>query len=261
MIKEFYTTQLQAGLGLIEETRKLINLWTPGMSATELNRTALESGVFPNITSRRLRNIVVESFKPRFLVNDGAPAKLLKNLDGKLNSREYSQLLFIYTCRANLILTDFVNAIYWDAYGSGKDSISVEDVRRFVKRANEDGKTFKPWSESTITRVSRYLSACCADFGLLESGEKSVRRILPFQIEPSVMAVLAYDLHFSGYGDNQVLSAFEWSLFGMDREDVLNEFKRFALRGWWIVQSAGDVIRIGWQYKSMEELLDGFTQG
>lgn len=31
-----YTTQLQAGLGLIDETKTLLDLWEPGMTAVQL---------------------------------------------------------------------------------------------------------------------------------------------------------------------------------------------------------------------------------
>lgn len=53
-----YTTQLQAGLGLVQETRLLLNLWSPGMSSPALYLAALNSGQFPNVSARRLRNIV-----------------------------------------------------------------------------------------------------------------------------------------------------------------------------------------------------------
>lgn len=261
MSKRFYTVQLSAGLGLIEETRKLLDLWSPEISGSELTRRALESGQFPNVTSRRLKNIVSEGFKPRYMVNDGAPAMLLKNSVGKLSNREFSQLLFVYTCRAHLILEDFVREVYWNAYSSGRGTVSIDDARKFVQRANEDGKTFKPWSEGTIDRASSYLGACCADFGLLESGEKKVRNILPFQIEARVLAILAYDFHFEGLGDNSVLNHSDWKLFGMERDDVLNEFKRHARKSWFIVQAAGDIVRIGWQAKNKEDLLNVIVDG
>ena len=39
-----YTTQLQAGLGLFDETRTLLELWQPGMNGNLLKRAALASG-------------------------------------------------------------------------------------------------------------------------------------------------------------------------------------------------------------------------
>ena len=77
-----YTTQLQAGLGLAPETRVPPELWTPGMSAVQLYAVALHSGRFPTVTARRLRNIVMECFAPRYLINHGAPAAHLQRLAG-----------------------------------------------------------------------------------------------------------------------------------------------------------------------------------
>lgn len=260
MTNESYTTQLQAGLGLIDETKKLLEIWSPDISVTELKHKARESGEFPNITFRRLRNIVVESFKPRYLVGSGAPAIHLKQLMNELSRREFNQLLFLFTCRANLVLADFIRKIYWPSYMAGKDTVTNEEAKDFLLRANEDGKTFKTWSEGTITRVARYLTNCCSDFGLLETGNKSVRKILPFQIEAIPLIYLSYDLHFSGLGDNSVLGHSDWGLFGLEREDVLDELKRQALKGWFIVQSAGTASRIGWQYETMEAVVDALAR-
>ena len=42
-----YTTKLQAGLGLVPETKLLLQLWEPSMSVPVLYQQALESGQFP----------------------------------------------------------------------------------------------------------------------------------------------------------------------------------------------------------------------
>ncbi len=65
---QLYTTQLGAGLGVIAETRILLDLWHPGMTSSALYQAALDSGDFPNATARRLRNMVAECFAPRYLV-------------------------------------------------------------------------------------------------------------------------------------------------------------------------------------------------
>lgn len=253
---QFYTTQLQAGLGVIDETKTLLDLWESGMNSGQLFQSALDSGMFPNVTARRLRNIVAECFAPRYLCDQAKPAELLRSLYPILTTREFNQLLFVYTCRANRILYDFVREVYWDRYVGGHMELSTETARDFVNQANQDGKTQKSWSDSTLRRVAAYLTGSCADFGLLESGRKSVRSITPFRIESKVLLFLAYELHFKGVADNNLLSHYDWGLFGCAREDVLSELKRLSLQGHFIVQSAGDVTRIEWPYKSWEELID-----
>ena len=77
--KDYYTTKLQAGLGLIDETKLLLNIWDTNLDTASLFQSALNSGQFPYVSARRLRNIVAECFAPRYLVNNAQPAKILKN--------------------------------------------------------------------------------------------------------------------------------------------------------------------------------------
>ena len=255
-----YTTQLQAGLGLVNETKTLLELWSPGMSANQLHQVALESGRFPTVTARRLRNIVVECFAPRYLSANANAAKNLRLLAPAISSADLTQLMLIFTSRANPILGDFVRQVFWPRYAGGYMQLTNEDARYFVERGIDDGKTVKRWEETTVRRVSAYLTGCCADYGMLERGARSTRRILPFRVSQTVAAYLAYELHFAGVGDNALLNHEDWHLFGMAREDVLEEIKRLSLKGHLIVQAAGDVIRISWKQPNMETLCDVLTQ-
>ena len=258
--RSFYTTQLQAGLGLISETKELLELWVPGMSVSQLNQVALDSGRFPNVTARRLRNVISECFSPRYLISKGAPAQHLKTLSGSVSGSDISQLFLLFTARANPILSDFIRDVYWSRYAGGYAEISTIDARAFVERAIDDGKTSIRWSESTVRRVSAYLTGCCADYGLLERGTRSSRRILPLRISHITAAYLAYDMHFAGMSDNALLTHPDWQLFGLAREDVLEELKKLSLKGHLIVQAAGDIVRISWKQPSMEALCDVLSE-
>src|SRR5439155_15276885 len=113
-----YTTYLGAGLGVVEETRALLELWKSGMGATTLEKAALSSGRFPKMSARRLNNLVTDCFARRYLVEDGRPALWLKALAAQLGPRAFEQMAFVYTCRANDILADFVREVYWPRYGA-----------------------------------------------------------------------------------------------------------------------------------------------
>ncbi len=254
-----YTTQLQAGLGLLEETRQLLQVYQPGMSASQLYEAALASGRFPLVTARRLRNIVAECFAPRYM-RDPHVAARLKSLVDRFTTAELNQLLFIYTARANLVLADFVREVYWARYSAGRNDLQLEDARTFVANSVREGKTQKPWSETTIKRISSYLMGCCADYGLLTTTGRNQRSIAAYRILPKVAAYLAYDLKFSGLGDNQIVSSSDWDLFGLERADVRDQLKRLSLQGLLIFQAASDVVHIGWTYKNMEELIDVIAQ-
>ena len=257
MIKQpFYTTQLQAGLGLIEETQALLNQWQPTMGAQELFNAALESGEFPNVTARRLRNIVAECFAPRYIHPQHQPAKWLQMLSHRVSPRALNQLFFIYTARANLILRDFVTQVYWERYASGYEEISNEDSKEFVHRATFDGRTAKLWSETTIKRLSSYLLGACVDYQLLHPLTRSARQITPIRIDSCAIVVLAYDLHLQGIADNNLFAHPDWQLFGLQPEDVRDELKRLSVHKFWIIQTAADAVAISWTHKTMEEVVD-----
>ena len=133
--KHPFTTQLQAGLGLFDETRVLLDLWHPGMNGNALKQAALASGRFPTLTARRLRNIVIESFAPRYLAEQAQPARLLKRLQLALTPADLRQLMLLYTCRANAILSGFIRGTYWPAYAAGAATMDNATARAFVQRS------------------------------------------------------------------------------------------------------------------------------
>jgi len=255
MSVQFYTTQLQAGLGLKEETKGLFELWQTGMNTQELCDVALDSGSFPNVTARRLRNIVAECFFPRYLRNEGV-AQQVKELLPRLSSSEMSQVFYLYTARANFILAEFVKNVYWQKYASGYQNLHVEDSKEFVELGLQDGKMKKSWSETTIKRVSSYILGCLVDYNFLEVESRSERRITPPRLADNLAVYLAYELHFSGLGDNAVINHPDWQLFGLSSQDVREELKALAVNRHWIIQAAGEVVQISWAYTNMEEVID-----
>lgn len=250
-----YTTQLQAGLGLVNETPLLFELYQPGMSSSELFASALASGRFPLVTARRLENIVRECFVPRYLRQQGI-ADTLKKFIPHLQRDEILQVMLLHTARANAILSDFIREVYWPLYMAGRETLEKDAALQFVKHAIQEGKTQSAWSEGTVDRVASYLLGACTDFGLLAPRRTGPRKLTPPRLQLKVAAYLAYDLKLQGLGDNQLLNHPDWQLFGLEWNDVRDQLKRLSLQGLLILQTAGDVTHISWQYKSMEELID-----
>lgn len=256
-----YTTQLQAGQGLVDETRTLLAIWEPGMTTSQLHHAALTSGRFPNMTARRVRNVVAECFAPRYLVDDAQPARTLKVLDQSLSLPELKLLFLLFTCRANEILGDFVTEVYWRRYAGGYSAITKEDAERFVIRALDARKMVKRWSDSTIRRVSAYILGTLGDYGLLSRASAGTRRLQAVHVTPVVVAYVAHDLHFAGVSDSALPSSKEWSWLGIEPAEVIENLKQIALRGWIIIQTSADLTHISWRFKSMEEFCDAIANG
>lgn len=69
----------------------------------------------------------------------------------------------------------------------------------------------------------------------------------------------AHEIHFKGFSDNSILEAPDWKLFGLAREDVVQQLDKAARGGHFILQYSGDLLRISWKYKTMEECLDAIA--
>jgi len=255
-----YNAQLKSGLGVIEETRTLLDLWTPGMKTQELFHLALNSGGFRNISATRLRDIITKCFFYRYLTDADYPAWLLKRLKPVLSNGEFTQLLFLFTARKHAILYDFIKQVYWDHYGNCRDMVNIEDARGFVLEAYRQGKLPGQRSEYTLKRIASGLVRCCVDYKLLASGRQSEHKILPFRIEKITSLFLVYDLHFSGMGDNAVIGHPDWELFGLQREDVLGELKMLSLTNYFMVQTAGEFTRIEWTHDCWEEFINAIAE-
>jgi hypothetical protein len=59
--------------------------------------------------------------------------------------------------------------------------------------------------------------------------------------------------------DNSILEHPDWSLFGLDRTAVVRELRR-AAEGHYIVQYSGELLRLSWKHRTMEECLDGIAE-
>ncbi|MHB9006338.1 MAG: BrxA family protein [Limisphaerales bacterium] len=257
-----YTTQLQAGLGMIPETLGLLRLWEPGLIPSHLADRAIAEGLFSRATARRARNIVAEMFAPRYLADNGAVASRLKSLlDHRFHPDALVQLCFLQTARAQRIFRDFVIDAYWPKYAAGAAFLVKDDAERFVLQALDAGRMRKRWSATTIRRVSGYLIGCCVDFGLASAGDRTQRPIKRFSIRPEVALYLAHDLHFGGLSDLDIVHHADWRLFGLEAREVIRLLGTVGRDGHWVIQAGADLVRVSWKYRTMEECLHVLAEG
>jgi hypothetical protein len=256
-----YTVALAKGQGMPSETILLLKVWQEGMSAMELKRHVIAEGLLPKATNHRASDLVSRVFAPRYLANGATAAKNLKQLIAlSVPADRLLQLFLIYTARANLILRDFITEIYWPRYNAGSRVLQRQDALDFMKSAHAAGHMLKNWSDVMKTKMTRYLLSALTDFKLTRDMPYGQREIVPFGIQPTTTLYLAHEAHFSGLSDNAMLDHADWKLFGLDRQEVLEELRKVTAEGHFIVQFSGDLLRVSWKYKTMEECLNGIAQ-
>jgi hypothetical protein len=230
------------------------------MSSTELAQVVLAEGVLARSSARRVTDLVRSVFARRYLVDDGQPAAYLRFLlERKTDHAVIRQVMLIYTARIHTILRDFIAGVYWVRYSAGAEAISRTDAEDFIKRAMTDGRISRPWSATIQLRVAQYLTGALADFGFVDDVKKKERPLRPYRLLTETALFLAHEIHFKGFSDNSILEAPDWKLFGLTREDVVQQRDKAARGGHFILQYSGDLLRISWKYQTMEECLDAIA--
>jgi bacteriophage exclusion system BrxA-like protein len=255
-----YNTALCKGQGMLPETLRLLQAWDPGMTSLQLAEKVRSQGILPKATAQRVSDIVTRAFAPRYLRANGQPAGWLRLLVQKgVGIDRLNQIFLIYTAREHQILYDFIREIYWPRYSAGAQFLFREDSVSFIKSAQASGRMKTRWTEGNNTRIGRYLLSALYDFKMIGEPRGDRRPILPFSVSASTIIFLVHELHFSGVNDNQILTHSDWQLFGLTHTDVLSELRRLGKQGGFIIQS-GDIVRISWSSKRMEDCLDGIAQ-
>ena len=244
---------------MISESLALFNLWEPGMSVAELKSKAVQEGVIGRATALRVKDIVGRVFAARYLCDDTNPALHIKQLiDLGVPANRLNQIFLIYTTRAHDVLHDFITEIYWGKYTAGATLISRQDALEFLDRAANNGIIAPRWSDTMMLRVARYLTGCLTDFQMAGNDHGGKREIIPFKIQPLATLFLAHEIHFSGLSDNALIEHPDWRLFGLEPMDVRYELERSS-SGHFITQFSGDLLRVSWKHKTMEDALIGLA--
>ena len=260
MAEARYTTNLSKAQGIVPETLELLELWEPGMSVGELKTRVRAMGALGKATQARVDDVVGRAFAQRYLTGDGRPARWLQRLlAAGAPRRLLLQLTLLYTARANLILHDFIREVYWIKDASGAGEVIKQDARDFIEKAVSRGALERRWSDNMVEKVTRYLLGTLVDFELIEDNRYGQRQIRPLLVLPETVAFLAYELHFSGVPDEELVRHPDWALFGLSTSAVIASLQKAAMQGHLFVQHSGAIVRVEWKYETMEDVVDALA--
>lgn len=252
-----YTTSINKGAGMIEETRTLLEQWHPDESLDVFTRRVQEEGLLGKATACRTRDVVRRIFAPRYLKPTDNPARLLKQiLSSNLPGQVFTELVFLYTARENPLVRDFTIREFWPAVRRGRTIMDTDAVLAFLSEAHYDGRLDKQWSDNVSARVARTLLGLLRDVGFLREYVRGRREIVDYRITDEGTALIARELHESGITDSSICSHADWGLFGITPQSVLERLDGLGEHRGVIVQQAGSVVHLTWTIGSVEELID-----
>ncbi|MCS5488900.1 DUF1819 family protein [Algoriphagus limi] len=244
-----YNSNLAKGSGLVNETLTLIEFYENGESKSEFITRCISHNVLNKSTEHRTKDIINLVFFDRYWRDNENVVQYLKLLrEAGLSLDALKSLMFIYTARANQVLFDFVLELRKEKHSK---KVTRETSKAFLLRAISDGLA-PGWSDSMITRVSSYLVSCLNDFDLLDN-EGFLKWNLP---DSRVCNFFLHELHFKGYSDEKMAHDELWILLGLDFYQLIKEIERISFKGLIIFQYSGEILKIGWTFKTMQEYID-----
>lgn len=247
------------GTAMVNETRHLIQHWHPTENVDSFVRRVQAEDLLGRQTAQRAKDIARKVFAARFLLPNNKPAQLLKQIvEAGLPHKTFVEILFLFACRADILLYDFTLYVYWEAVSRRRRKIFTQDVLDFFESAAVDGRILSPWSEGTQVRTARGLLATLRDVGFLRdfARGKPEREIVPYYLSDEGVACLARYLHESGFSNSALCEHRDWSIFGLNREQVCDRLDQLGEHRGLIIQKAGSVVSITWNVNSMEELIN-----
>lgn len=259
--RHYYSTALAQAQGILPDCVQLFEHWEEGMSATDLFASTRSLGILGSDSERRARNIVIEGFGSRFLrAPHDSVAPFLKSLIAKADPRLRLEIILLYALRQHGIFFDFMVEIYWPAIRAGRMTLDRSETSTLIDRGRIDRKLATDWSETMRDKVGSYVMGIARDFELVADSRKGTRAIQQWIPSDGLILYLAYDLHFFGLTDDEVLAADEWRALGLEREDVIAYLHRLDQRGHLTLQDSGIICRIEWKYRDRSLLNDALLR-
>jgi hypothetical protein len=246
--KYTYNTNLAKGNGFVNETLTLIEFYEEDDTKQTFLHRCVSQNILDKSTEYRTKDIINLVFYDRFWKSNNIIKSLKILRENGLSLEALTTLIFIYTARANKVFFDFVLVLN-EFFQSKK--ISNENSKSFLLEAISDNKA-PSWSDKMIQRVSSYLISCLKDFDLIDR-DGFLKINFPDQ---KVINYLVHELHFNGKTDAEIVKDDVWKLLGLSEYDVLKEIDKISFRGTFIFQYSGEIIKIGWNYKNMEEFIE-----
>ena len=256
----FYkTSTLTKGAPSFDELRTLFQNWKTDEEPIDFARRLRTEGILVKQTAQRADDLVLRMFRSWFLSPDTqAAARIQKILRKNVDWQTLNELFLLYKSRAETVLYDFLILGFWAQFQDGALYLRKSDIEDFNSEAIQKNMVEKQWSVNTTNRLIQGMFVALKDAGFLKEEKQGLYAFVNYRVSGFMFAYLAYDLHFTGLTDQAVIDHPDWQLFGLKRPQILQALSDVGSMCGLLVQQAGSVVRITWNYASMDEVIDAY---
>ena len=243
------TSNIQKGGALLDDTRRLVEVWDPTLSADENLDQILEANLLAKASRSRLEDVLARILAPRFIDPGEEIIAALRHL--LIFPHAFREACYFETTRDDTLLAAFAEGPLFEWYDSGRTTIPIDDVRGWLSDLHSDGQ-IPDWSESVRTKTARGLLAALRDFGVLKG--TSIKEFATPQLSPRGFSYVAFRLHDAGNSSRAMVASPVWRRWLLDEsrvDDLLVQAERLGVLRY---SQTGSAFRIDWLARSLEEV-------
>jgi hypothetical protein len=243
-----FSSRIIKGGALLDDTRRLLEVWDPDLDSRENVRRILASGLLAKSAARQ--EDVLGPLRQRFLETDPDVPRALSAL--ATDPRAFREACYYEAARSDELISAFASgplyAWYWR---ERRLEVGVEDVIEWLR--SEPGT--QAWSENTKQRVAQGLLSTLRDFGVLDGTRRGRhKRILAPHLSIRGFFYVALRERARLASARALLRAPAWRWYLLDAEAVRSLFLEADRQGILRFSEAGTVLRIDWLLTDLAEV-------
>lgn len=251
--KGLYTAKIIRVPALLNDTKIFLSSWDESLTIDDNFRKATEENIFGRPARSYVKQFL-KAFKERYIVGDERDEALRSLIKRSLNDNVVNRILYYHTARADILLHDFVTDYLYRVYKNGNPYISTKEAQLYIKSLSSEGKTTSKWNDTVCNRVARNILTTLRDFLILDGNVK--KKIAPVHLPVEVFVYVSFSISRYVTSGNKIIDHEDWRLFLIDPGTVEQLFLEAHQQGYLKYHAAGNVVRIEYPYKKIEEVVD-----
>jgi hypothetical protein len=253
-VSQQFTSNIQKGGALLDDTRRVVEVWDPGTVPAENLARIAGANLLAKASGVRVDDVLLRIIRPRFV--DPGPHVLpaLKGLLG--DTRAFTEACYYETARDDPLLAAFAEGPLWSWWQDGRVRVDIAEVTAWLAKLAAAGDT-PAWSDSVRTKVARGLLSALRNFGILQG---SIRKEFANpNMSPIGFAYVAWREHEQGASSRALVASPVWHRWLLDTGRVLDLFAQAARLRVLRFSQAGSAVRVDWLVGSLEEITRATT--
>jgi hypothetical protein len=245
-----YTSKIIKAGALLADTKTLLSHWDVRASVQRNLERLHRENIFGKASRSRVEDVLA-IFRQRYLTEESVIKVLVVLVNNGFPTVSLDRILYFHTAKADRLLHDVVTELLLPLKSQGMTTIDVIEVGKVVAKWVCEGKTTRPWGDSTIRRVTQGLLSTLRDFGVLTGAVN--KRIAPAYLTVEAFAYVMFYLKQHQPSGTKLIALPDWKLFFLSPEGVerfLVEAHQHHLLEY---HAAGTVTRLTFPVRTLEE--------